>query len=224
MLLRELGKAWHLLLGMPKTLIFNFHYFPFTQACRLPVLVSHRVKLVRLGGTVDLASTTFGNVRLGVADVDVFPEGGRPGVWRVEGRVRLGADVRMGPGISIVCNGALDIGDHVYMNARVSLYCAKQIVIGPDTLISWDTTIVDNDFHELHDAENNCINPPAAIVIGERAWVGFGVTIAKDTRLAPGTVIGAGAVVRGEFADPNSVLTGNPARLVRRGVSRGAAL
>jgi len=224
MLLRELGKAWRLLLGLPKTLAFNFHYFPFAQACRLPVLVSHRVKLVRLGGSVELAVSRFGSVRLGPADVDVFPDGGRPGVWRVEGHVRLGDDVRIGPGISVVCNGELDVGDHVYMNADVSLFCAKHIVIGADTLISWDATIVDNDFHELRDAENHWINPPAAIFIGERAWIGFGAIVAKDTRLAPGTVIGAGAVVRGEFNEPNCVLTGNPARLVRRGVLRGATL
>ncbi len=224
MLLREAGKAWRLLLGLPKTLLFNFHYFSFTQACRLPVLVSHRVQLVRLGGTVRLANYAFGTVRLGPADVDVFPDGGRPGVWRVEGQVRLGNDVRIGPGTSIVCTGELDIGDHVYMNARVAIYCAKQIVIARDVLISWDATIIDNDFHQLRDAENNWINPPAAIAIGERAWIGFGATIAKDTRLAPGTVIGAGAVVRGEFNDPNCVLSGNPARLVRRSALRDAGV
>ena len=218
MLLREISKAWRLLLGLPKTLIFNFHYFPLAKAWRLPVLVSHRVKFVRLGGTVELAAREFGAVRLGLADVDVFPDGGRPGVWRVEGRVRLGADVRMGPGIRVVCNGELDIGEHVYMNECVSLFCAKQIIIGRDTLISWDTTIVDNDFHELRDSGNNVINSPAAIIIGERAWVGFGVTIAKQTQLAPGTVM------RGEFTEPNCVLTGNPARKVRRDVSRQATL
>jgi acetyltransferase-like isoleucine patch superfamily enzyme len=224
MLLREAGKAWRLLLGLPNTLMFNFRYFSVTQACRLPVLVSHRMKLVKLGGTVELAKYAFGSVRLGPADVGVFPDGGRPGVWRVEGRVRLGAGVRIGPGASIVCTGELDIGDHVLMNARVSLYCAQQIVIGRDTLISWDATIIDNDFHQLRDADNNWINPPAAIIIGERAWIGFGAIIAKETRLAAGTVIGAGAVVRGEFAEPNSVLTGNPARLARKGVLRDAAV
>ena len=156
--------------------------------------------------------------------VDVFPDGGRPGVWRVEGRVRMGDGVRIGPGTSIVCTGELDIADHVLTNARVSIYCAKQIVIGRDALISWDVTLVDNDFHKLYDADKNWINPPAPIIIGERAWIGFGATIAKDTRLAAGTVIGAGAVVRGDFNDANCVLSGNPARLVRRGVMRDAAL
>ncbi len=136
----------------------------------------------------------------------------------------MGDGVRIGPGTSIVCTGELDIADHVLTNARVSIYCAKQIVIGRDALISWDVTLVDNDFHKLYDADKNWINPPAPIIIGERAWIGFGATIAKDTRLAAGTVIGAGAVVRGDFNDANCVLSGNPARLVRRGVMRDAAL
>ena len=223
MLLREAGKAWRLLLGLPKTLLFNFRYFTFAQACHLPVLVSHRVKLVKLGGTVTLASYGFGSVRLGPPDVDVFPDD-RPGVWRVEGEVRLGAGVRIGPGASVVCTGLLDIGDHVLMNARVAIYCAKHIVIGRDTLISWDATIIDNDFHALYDADKNCINPPAPIIIGERAWVGFGATISKDTKLAAGTVIGAGAVVRGDFPNADSVLSGNPARVVRRGVLRDGVI
>ena len=224
MLLREAGKAWRLLLGLPNTLLFNFRYFPLAQACKLPVLVSHRMKLVKLGGSVELAQYHFGSVRLGPADVDVFPDGGRPGVWRVEGRVRLGDGVRIGPGTSIVCTGELDIGDHVLTNARVSIYCAQHIVIGRDTLISWDATLIDHDFHALYDADKNCINPPAPIHIGERTWIGFGATIAKETQLAPGTVIGAGAVVRGEFLTPDSVLSGNPARLVRKGVLREATI
>ncbi len=105
-------------------------------------------------------------------------------------------------------------------NARVSIYCAKQIIIGRDALISWDATLVDNDFHKLYDADKNWINPPAPIIIGERVWIGFGATIAKDTRLAKGMVIGASALVRGDFNDANCVLSGNPARLVRRGVMR----
>lgn len=224
MLLRELGKAWGLLRGLPNTLLFNFRYFSFAKACRLPVLVSHRMKLVKLGGSVELASYQFGSVRLGPADVDVFPDGGRPGVWRAEGRVRLGHGVRIGPGSSIVCTGELELGDNVLTNARVSIYCAKQIVIGRDALISWDATIVDNDFHKLYDADKNWIIPPAPILIGERVWIGFGATVAKDTRLAAGTVIGAGALVRGDFNDANCVLSGNPARLVRRGVHREASI
>lgn len=222
MILRELGKAMDVLLGLPKTLIFNFRYLPFAQACRLPVLLSRRVKLVKLGGTVEVAGHRFGSVRLGMPEVDVFPDS--TSIWRVEGHVRFGDDVRIGPGSSLVCTGELDIGDHVLMNARVTIFCAQRVEIGRNTLISWDVTLVDNDFHVLNDAEGKCINPPAPIIIGECGWIGFNAMVAKDTRLAPGTVIGAGAVVRGTFEQPNCVLTGNPARLARRGVLRGTAL
>ena len=78
MILRELGKAWDLLLGLPKTLWFNFHYLPFAQACKLPVLVSRRVKLVKLAGRVTVEGQRFASVRLGIEEIDVFPESGRP--------------------------------------------------------------------------------------------------------------------------------------------------
>jgi acetyltransferase-like isoleucine patch superfamily enzyme len=219
---RELAKGVSLLLGLPKTVAFNFRYLPFAQAWRLPVLLSPRVKLVKLGGHVTVDGRRFGCVHLGVAEVDVFPDATT--IWRVEGHVRLGEGVRIGPGSKIVCTGELDIGAGVLTNARVTIFCAKQVVIGRDTLISWDVTIVDNDFHELKDVSGECINPPAPIVIGERGWIGFNAIVAKDTKLAAGTVIGAGAVVRGTFEQPDSVLTGNPARLARRGVQRGTEL
>ena len=111
----------------------------------------------------------------------------------------MGDGVRIGPGTSIVCTGELDIADHVLTNARVSIYCAKQIVIGRDALISWDVTLVDNDFHKLYDADKNWINPPAPIIIGERAWIGFGATIAKDN-FGSFTAVRTGMqAARGEF-------------------------
>ena len=76
MLLREFGKAWHLARSVPKSLLFNLGYFSFARAIRLPVLVSHRVKLMKLGGAVLLASYRFGSVKLGFQGSDAFPVDG----------------------------------------------------------------------------------------------------------------------------------------------------
>ena len=45
---------WLYFLGLPKTICFNFKYFPFKQAVRLPILVSHRVVLKSLKGKIIL--------------------------------------------------------------------------------------------------------------------------------------------------------------------------
>jgi hypothetical protein len=46
----NIKKASLFLLGLPKTLIFNFHYFPFKIAIRLPVLLTHKVRLKKIKG------------------------------------------------------------------------------------------------------------------------------------------------------------------------------
>jgi acetyltransferase-like isoleucine patch superfamily enzyme len=56
-----------------------------------------------------------------------------------------------------------------------------------------------------------------AVTIGPDVWIGTGVTILAD--VAPGTVVGAGAVVTRTF-EPNVILAGVPARPVG---SRSAA-
>ncbi len=224
MLLREFGKAWRMMLGLPKTLLFNFRYFPVARAWRLPVLVSHRMKLVCLDGEVLLDDYAFGAVRLGLPDVDIFPDNGASGVWKVTGKVRLGNNVRIGPGTRVVCEGELAIGANVYINAGVSVFCVKRVRVGRDALIAWNCTVMDHDFHALHDAGGQCINPPGDIALGDQVWLGAGVTVTKGTRLAQGVVVAAGTVMHGDIDEPNCIVGGNPPRIIRRGVFRHPAI
>jgi acetyltransferase-like isoleucine patch superfamily enzyme len=224
MLLREIGKAWRLVLGLPKTLVFNFHYFPLSRAWHLPVLVSHRVKFAKLGGAVSLGDDAFGAVRLGLPDVDIFPDNGMSGVWKVTGKVRLGDQVRIGPGTRLVCEGELEIGANVHINAGVTVLCVKRVSVGRDSLIAWNCTLMDHDFHALQDAGGHCINTPGEIVLGDQTWLGAGVTVTKGTRLAQGVVVAAGTVMFGEIDEPNCIVGGNPPRVIRRGVFRNPAI
>jgi hypothetical protein len=52
-----------------------------------------------------------------------------------------------------------------------------------------------------------------AAVLG--SWLGAGAVILPGTRLGRNTVVGAGAVVRGDYPD-HAVLAGVPAKVVRR--------
>jgi acetyltransferase-like isoleucine patch superfamily enzyme len=60
---------------------------------------------------------------------------------------------------------------------------------------------------------------PMPIVVEDDCWIGANVTILGGSKLGRGSIVGAGAVVRGEFP-PYSVIAGVPARLIRsrRGV------
>ena len=37
------------IVGICKTIIFNFRYMPFSQAVHIPVLISSKVKVVKMG-------------------------------------------------------------------------------------------------------------------------------------------------------------------------------
>ena len=53
------------------------------------------------------------------------------------------------------------------------------------------------------------------VEIGPGSWLGAGAIVLPGTRLGRNTVVGAGAVVRGDHPD-HAVLAGVPAKVVRR--------
>jgi acetyltransferase-like isoleucine patch superfamily enzyme len=53
------------------------------------------------------------------------------------------------------------------------------------------------------------------IVIGKNCFVGCNALILKGTILEDGCVVGAGAVVSGQFEE-NSVIVGNPAKVIKK--------
>lgn len=109
------------------------------------------------------------------------------------------------------------IGDNVGISGA-TIYARNEIYIGHNTLIGGNTKILDNDFHpiEINARLNNDIDAIDAkpIYIGDNCFIGCNSIILKGTKLGRGCVVGAGAVVSGEFAD-NSVIVGNPAKCIK---------
>ena len=116
------------------------------------------------------------------------------------------------------CSGAsIKIGDNVGMSG-VTIYARKSIEIGRNTLIGGNVKIIDNDFHPL-EVEARSIDDKTKIKakpvkIGNNCFVGVNSIILKGTELGDGCVVGAGSVVSGVFP-PNSVIAGNPARIIK---------
>jgi len=112
----------------------------------------------------------------------------------------------------------IEIGNNVGISGA-TIYARKEISIGDNTNIGGNVKILDNDFHPIevearlaNDREKIGTKP---IRIGKNCFIGCNSLILKGTQLGDNCVVGAGAVVCGKF-EANSVIAGNPARVIRK--------
>jgi acetyltransferase-like isoleucine patch superfamily enzyme len=133
--------------------------------------------------------------------------------------------------------GEVIIGNNVHIGGA-TIISRKIISIGNDVTMAWDITIYDHDSHSiqwdyrkndnhqcyndyLNHNGNNVINKDWAhvnakpIIIKDKVWIGFGVTILKGVTIGEGAVIGAKSVITKDVPDW-TVVAGNPARVLKQ--------
>lgn len=218
--LRSVPRAWLVLLGLPKTLLFNFRYLPLRQAVKLPILVSHRVAICGFGGTVKIKGPARpASVLLGFGNVGVYDYRRARSVWQVVGDVVFEPPVRLGHGFKLSVAGQLTFGAGFTAPAECHISCFDRIAFGRGVAVSWEVLLMDNDFHFIGtDGASEFPPREAAIVIGDHVWICARSTVLKGVELADGVVVAAGAIVPGSVTEPNTLVGGNPARVIRRGV------
>ena len=132
--------------------------------------------------------------------------------------------------------GKITVGDRCHIGGG-QFISRKSISIGNDVTIAWDVTLYDHNSHSIYwderrnDTEqeykdfletgDECRNKDwsvvksAPIVIKDKAWLGFGVTVLKGVTIGEGAVIGAKSVVTHDIPSW-TVAAGNPASVVKR--------
>lgn len=134
-------------------------------------------------------------------------------------------------------SGHIKVGDHVHIGSGTKLISIDDITIGNDVTIAWDCTIYDHNSHSIYwnerkndtrqeykdflESGNAILNKDwstvksAPIVIKDKAWIGFGVTILKGVTIGEGAVVAAGSVVSRDVPD-YTVAGGNPAVVLKK--------
>jgi acetyltransferase-like isoleucine patch superfamily enzyme len=123
--------------------------------------------------------------------------------------------VARGTRILLLEGAQLELAGNSIINFSATITCLKHISIGRGSGVGWNANLVDGNLHPLTvDGVARPVHTP--VVIGERVWVGTGVTIVGAT-VGDGAVIGAGSVVTADV--PARVLVaGNPARIISKDV------
>lgn len=114
------------------------------------------------------------------------------------------------------------IGDNVCFAGQIHIACTEgtSIVVGNDSLFSSDIVIRSGDSHTIYDVETERrINQAQNIVIEEHVWCTQRVSILKGTNIAKNSVVGTGAIVTGNFTEPNVIIAGVPGKIVKRNIN-----
>ena len=130
--------------------------------------------------------------------------------------------------------GKIQIGDRTFIGGGMFI-CIDGITIGDDVMFSWGCTVMDNNAHSLiwEERKNDVLDwkrgleegkvgaykdwtnvSSKPIIVKDKAWIGFNVTILKGVTIGEGAIIAAGSVVTSDVPD-FAVVAGNPARIVK---------
>lgn len=109
---------------------------------------------------------------------------------------------------------SINIGDNCRLNG-VYVHAQRAISIGNNCVIAAGVNIIDANGHQVV-SSNRTVgrDDPKPIIIGNNVWIGLNAVILKGANIGNNCVISAGSVVGGGDYPQNSLIQGNPAKVV----------
>lgn len=133
---------------------------------------------------------------------------------RYPGNIEVGDRVNIGRGVLIDTEfrqSYLIIGDNSQLNIGTKIDYTGGITIGNNVVISADTKIYTHSHG--YNPKAKAIRKP--LIIEDHVWIGANCLILENVEyIGKGAMIGAGSVVT-KNVEANSIIGGNPARLIR---------
>jgi serine acetyltransferase len=147
-------------------------------------------------------------------------------------RIYLGDDVRLSGRSSISAGRVFSepefkVGNRTFIGHGCNFAVAKSITVGDDVLIAGGCNISDYSGHPL-DPEKRIagfqVDPADVrqVRIGNKSWLGKGVTVLPGVTIGECAVVGAASVVTKDVP-PGRICVGNPGRLLARTVYESRA-
>lgn len=146
----------------------------------------------------------------------------KPLFWTPES-ISIGRNVLIWPGCRIETvdvtsiAAGIEIGDGVTMQQNCHITAGGALLIGAGTTVLCDALITDVD-HHYEQFGRRVIDQPMTVAptrIGRNCFIGAGARILAGTVLGDSCVVGANAVVRGNYPS-GVVIAGVPGRVVRQ--------
>ena len=162
-------------------------------------------------------------------DINHIPQGMFISIWGKNNHIWIDpsietfhGNITIGDNNTTVDNCTLKIGEKCISNGiNIVLYePGSSVIIGKNCLFSFNIDIWASDSHSIFDKDTKkLLNWGKSIVIGDHVWVGMKSCILKNSHIANDCIVGAHSVVAGQFTESNCAIAGNPAKIVKRGIS-----
>jgi acetyltransferase-like isoleucine patch superfamily enzyme len=105
------------------------------------------------------------------------------------------------------------IGRNVFVNQNCTFYDLGGIDIADDVMIGPNVNIITSG-HPLESSQRRSSVTAKPIAIGRNVWIAAGATIIGGVTIGENSVVAAGSVVTHDVP-PNTLVGGNPARVIR---------
>jgi acetyltransferase-like isoleucine patch superfamily enzyme len=207
-----------MILGLPKTLYFNFYYLPFWKAVRLPIRVAPNVKIKSMGQRTSVKIRD--GTRIHIGTVGSFGLGNKQSTyWQIgkDASVIFSGNAIFGKGTQIIANGALEFGKDFFCNANCIINSGSNISFGSNCILGWNVTVMDGDGHRIFKRGENPIIESPDIHVGNHVWIASEAMLLKGASVQDHSVVAAKGCITQKFKK-DSLLVGGFNRILSENI------
>ena len=220
-----MNRKLQILVGLPKTIYFNLCCFDFKTAIRLPILLSHDVKLGKLRKGVIILNNFSGggyHINFGIGGSDHVPKNDRSYLsFGPKARIIFNGRAIFGEGTRLRCDyGRLEVGKNFSSSKNCCINCEYNIKIGDNVLLGWDIYLRDTDGHDVFEGDRLKLSQKN-IIIGNHVWIGSFAHLLKGVVIKDDTVVAWRSCVLKAFDESNLLIGGYPAKVLKNNYNWG---
>jgi|SRR6218665_1175024 len=208
-----------------KTYYFNYSKFPYATAKKLPVFFYGKVNFQNIKGEIVIeGAVTKGMIAFGKR-FEKFSKSKGIAEICIEGKMVFKGHALFGKDyfVYVAENALLEIGNRSGMGNTGKIVCTQHIKLGDDVRISFESQLMDSNFHQMIDTQTGEKFPMSSpIIIGNNNFLGNRVSVMPGTVTPDYCTVASNSLCNKNYAalGNNILIGGAPAKLIRQHISR----
>lgn len=214
-LFKRIWSCRRILRSIIKSIYFNFHYLPFKQAIKLPILL-YKPKFIALKGRIIIKSekVRIGMIRMGFPMVPIYPNNGiiyenKGGTIIFRGVCNIGNNSAISVGEETTSNSPiLEFGNRFSASSSLKIVCYNRIIYNEKVRCGWNCLFMDTDLHKMTKLSGGYTKGFGEIFIGANNWFGTNCTILKNSSTPDFCTISATSLLNKRYDIPEYSVIG----------------